>query len=135
MSEYNKNPNEYFIQTFQPMGVFDNSLYKFHKDLKNYQPSGSSYENSLNDSPIMFYKEKYGRYTDFTLKKLDNKKSDFGKIFSFSPLNDYCNSDFEKENAKLCIKHYPNDWNCVYENCISLSRTTPYHINIILMPI
>ena len=59
----------------------------------------------------------------------------FGETFTFSPLNDFCVTDYEKTNAKLCLKYYPDDWNCIYENCISLSRTQPYYIHITLPPI
>ena len=59
----------------------------------------------------------------------------FGKTFTFSPLNDNCKTDFEKETAKLCLKYHPNDWWCIYESCISLSRTIPHYIKIVLPPI
>jgi hypothetical protein len=61
--------------------------------------------------------------------------SGFGKTFTFSPLNDNCKTDFEKETAKLCLKYHPNDWWCIYESCISLSRTIPHYIKIVLPPI
>ena len=64
----------------------------------------------------------------------------FGKTFTFSPLNDNCKTDFEKETAKLCLKYHPNAgwhdlWWCIYESCISLSRTIPHYIKIVLPPI
>ena len=67
---------------------------------------------------------------------MDNKKkSDFGQTFTFSPLDDFCNSEFEKDNAKVCFKYHPNNWNCIYDNCISLSRTVPHYIKIVIPPI
>jgi len=108
--EFSKNP-----QAFQPMGVF--------KELRN---------------PVISFKKIYKRHTNFALENSDNsdnKKSDFGQTFTFSPLNDFCNTDFEKDNAKLCLKHHPNNWDCIYENCISLSRAVPHYISIILPPI
>ena len=99
--------------TLQPMGVF--------KELRN---------------PVISFKKIYKRHTNFALENSDNnKKSDFGQTFTFSPSNDFCNTDFEKDNAKLCLKHHPNNWDCIYENCISLSRAVPHYISIILPPI
>ena len=99
--------------TLQPMGVF--------KELRN---------------PIISFNKIYKRHTNFALETLDNnKKLDFGQTFTFSPLNDLCNSEFEKDNAKFCIKYHPNNWNCIYDNCISPSRTIPYYIKIVLPPI
>ena len=116
--------------------AFDNLLYEFSKNPENYQPSGSIQDKYLMENPqIIFYKTNYKRHTNFALENSDNKKSDFGQTFTFSPLNDVCNTDFEKDNAKLCLKHHPNNWDCIYENCISLSRAVPHYISIILPPI
>ena len=57
----------------------------------------------MENSPIIFYKKIYKRHTNFALETSDNKKLDFGETFTFSPLNDFCNSEFEKDNAKLCF--------------------------------
>ena len=85
---------------------------------------------------ITFFKAVYKRHTNFTLETSDNnKKLDFGKTFTFSPLNDFCNSEFEKDNAKFCLKYHHNNWDCIYENCISLSRAVPHYISIVLPPI
>ena len=112
----------------------DNLLYEFSKNPENYQPSGSIQDKYLMENPqIIFYKINYKKHTNFSLVKTQNyKKSDFGKTFTFSPLNDLCNSKFEKDNAKICLKYYPNNWNCIYDNCISLSRTIPHYIKIVL---
>jgi len=135
LKEYD-DPEKYFIQAFQPMGAFDNLLYEFHKDFEDYQPSGSIYNYSLNEPQIIFYKKIYEKHTNFALEAMDNnKKLDFGQTFTFSPLNDYCNTGFEKDNAKLCLGHHPDNWDCIYENCISLSRTVPHYISIVLPPI
>lgn len=83
---FSKNPENYFIQAFQLMGVF--------KELRN---------------PVISFKKIYKRHTNFALENSDNKKSDFGQTFTFSPLNDFCNTDFEKDNAKLCLKRHPNN--------------------------
>ena len=115
----------------------DNILYEFSKNPENYQPSGSIQDNYLTENPqIISFNKIYKRHTNFALENSDNyKKSDFGKTFTFSPLNDFCNTNFEKDNAKLCFKYHPNNWNCIYDNCISLSRTIPHYINIVLPPI
>ena len=90
----------------------------------------------IENSQIIFYKKVYKRHTHFALEKMDNtKKSDFGQTFPFSPLDDVCDTNWEKNNAKSCFEYHPNNWNCIYENCISLSRTIPHYINIILPPI
>ena len=118
--------------------AFDNLLYEFSKNPENYQPSGSIQDKYLMENPqIIFYKINYKRHTNFALENSDNnnKKLDFGQTFTFSPLNDFCNTDFEKDNAKLCLKHHPNNWDCIYENCISLSRAVPHYISIVLPPI
>ena len=117
--------------------AFDNLLYEFSKNPENYQPSGSIQDKYLMENPqIITFKKIYKRHTNFALEKSDNyKKSDFGKTFTFSPLNDFCNTDFEKDNAKLCLKYHHNNLDCIYENCISLSRAVPHCISIILPPI
>jgi len=117
--------------------AFDNLLYEFSKNPENYQPSGSIQDKYLMENPqIIFYKTNYKRHTNFALENSDNnKKLDFGQTFTFSPLNDFCNSEFEKDNAKFCLKYHPNNWNCIIDNCISLSRTIPHYINIVLPPI
>ena len=116
--------------------AFDNLLYEFSKNSEDYQPSGSIQGKYLMENPqIIVYKTNYKRHTNFALENSDNKKSDFSQTFTFSPSNDFCNTDFEKDNAKLCLKHHPNNWDCIYENCISLSRAVPHYISIILPPI
>ena len=117
--------------------AFDNLLYEFSKNPENYQPSGSIQDKYLMENPqIIFYKTNYKRHTNFALENSDNnKKLDFGQTFTFSPLNDFCNTDFEKDNAKLCLKYHPNNWDCIHENCISLSRAVPHYISIVLPPI
>ena len=92
----------------------------------------------MENPQIIFYKKIYKRHTNFAfaLEKSDNnKKSNFGQTFTFSPLDDICDTNFEKDNAKLCLKHHPNNWDCIYENCISLSRDVPHYISIVLPPI
>jgi hypothetical protein len=96
----------------QPMGVF--------KELRN---------------PVISFKKIYKRHTNFALEPSNNKKLNFGQTFTFSPLDDFCNSEFEKYNAKFCLKYHPNNWNCIINNCISLSRTIPHYIKIVLPPI
>jgi len=109
-------------------------LFEFSKYPERYQPFGSIQDNYLMENPqITFYKTKYKRHTDFALETSDNNT--FGKTFTFTPLNVFCNSEFEKDNAKLCFKYHPYDWNCIYDNCISLSRTIPHYIKIVLPPI
>ena len=117
--------------------AFDNLLYEFSKNPENYQPSGSIQDKYLMENPqIIFYKTNYKRHTNFALENSDNnKKLDFGQTFTFSPLNDFCNTDFEKDNAKLCLKYHHNNWDCIYENCISLLRAVPHYISIVLPPI
>ena len=117
--------------------AFDNLLYEFSKNSENYQPSGSIQGKYLMENPqIIFYKTNYKRHTNFSLENSDNnKKLVFGQTFTFSPSDDLCNTDFEKDNAKLCLKHHPNNWDCIYENCISLSRAVPHYISIVLLPI
>lgn len=121
--------------------AFDNLLYEFSKNPENYQPSGSIQVKYLMENlQIITFKKIYKRHTNFALENYDNyKKSDFapdfGPTFTFSPLNDFCNTDFEKDNAKLCLKYHHNNWDCIYENCISLSRAVPHYISIVLPPI
>ena len=109
--------------------AFDNLLYEFSKNPENYQPSGSIQDKYLMENPqIIFYKTNYKRHTNFALENSDNnnKMLDFGQTFTFSPLNDLCNSEFEKDNAKLCLKYHHNNW---------VSRTIPHYIKIVLPPI
>jgi hypothetical protein len=75
---------------------------------------------------------------NFMLENLQptyNQNSDFGKTFTLSPLNDLCHNNFEKENAKGCLTNNLDDWNCIYNYCISSSRPQLYYITITLPPI
>ena len=95
--------------------------------------------NYLDDTPPNTIPQ--DKYLTSNPKITFNKiNSGFGKTFTFSPLNDNCKTDFEKETAKLCLKYHPNAgwhdlWWCIYESCISLSRTIPHYIKIVLPPI
>ena len=109
---------------------FDN--YPFSLYPESYKPDGTIYKDFSLKNPIVTYKSIYKRHTNFAIESSSKVSSNFGKIFIFSPLNDYCNTDYEKNNAKTCLENYPNNWNCIYEYCISLSRTIPYYINITL---
>ena len=115
----------------------DNILYEFSKNPENYQPSKSIQDIYVMENPqIISFNKIYKRHTNFALETSDNNKMlDFGQTFTFSPLDDLCDTNWEKNNAKLCFKYHPNNWNCIYDNCISLSRTIPYYIKIILPPI
>ena len=114
--------------------AFDNLLYEFSKNPENYQPSGSIQDKLMENPQIITFKKIYKRHTNFALENYDNyKKSDFGQTFTFSPLNDFCNSEFEKDNAKLCLKYHHNNWRCIYDNCIT--RTIPHYISIVLPPV
>ena len=78
--------------------AFDNLLYEFSKNPENYQPSGSIQDKLMENLQIITFKKIYKRHTNFALENYDNyKKSDFGQTFTFSPLNDFCNTDFEKD--------------------------------------
>ena len=113
----------------------DNILYEFSKHPENYQPSGSIQDKLMENLQIITFKKIYKRHTNFALETSNNKKLNFGQTFTFSPLDDLCNSEFEKDNAKVCLKYHPNNWNCIYNNCISLSRAVPHYISIVLPPI
>ena len=111
--EFSKHPENYlFMQAFQPMGIF--------KELRN---------------PAISFKKKYKRHTNLALETSNNKKLDFGQTLTFSPLNNFCNSEFEKDNANFCFKYHYYSWDCIYENCISLSRIMSHYISIVLPPI
>lgn len=78
------------------------------------------------------FRKDYNNFKPFYLKK--NNVSDncythnkivshaFGQTFSFSPINDLCSDDFSKKNAINCLEKYPDEWWCIYDNCISYSR-------------
>ena len=115
--------------------AFDNLLYEFSKNPESYQPSGSIQDNYFTQHLQIKYNKIYKRHTNFALETSNNKQLNFGQAFTFSPLDDFCKTDFEKDNAKVCLKYHPNNWNCIYDNCISLSRTIPHYIKIVLPPI
>ena len=75
------------------------------------------------------YKKEKERYNKICSHILSNETE------TFSPLNDFCNSEFEKDNAKFCLKYHHNNWDCIYKSCISLSRAVPHYISIVLPPI
>jgi len=87
-------------------------FYNFSMNPELSQPSGS-----INYNNILLIKNNK-RYTtfEFEIEKISNNN------FGFSPLNDFCHNSFEKNITINCLKKYPNQWWCIYENCISLSR-------------
>lgn len=58
----------------------------------------------------------------------------FGETFSFSPLSS-CKNKFNKNLALECLKDNPNNWWCIYDACISLSKPTFHYVKITLPPI
>ena len=105
--------------------IVDANLYQFYNfsmNPENSQPSGS-----INYNHIFFRKN----YKSYALE--NNNNNNFGKSITFSPLNDLCHNDFEKYNAKNCLKKYQNvscKWWCIYDNCISPSKNTINYIPI-----
>ena len=103
-------------------------FYNFSMNPELSQPSGS-----INYNNILFIKNSK-RYTTFEIEKISSNDlchNSFGfsplndlchNNFGFSPLNDFCHNSFEKNITINCLKKYPNQWWCIYENCISLSR-------------
>jgi len=87
-------------------------FYNFSMNPELSQPSGS-----INYNNILFIKNNK-RYTtfEFEIEKISSNN------FRFSPLNDLCHNSFEKNITINCLKKYPNQWWCIYENCISPSR-------------
>ena len=80
--------------------IVDANLYQFYNfsmNPENSQPSGS-----INYNHIFFRKN----YKSYALE--NNNNNNFGKSITFSPLNDLCHNDFEKYNAKNCLKKYQN---------------------------
>ena len=77
--------------------------------LSDHQPS---------ENTIMF-KTNYKKCTTFEIEK--------------ESINNLCYNNYEKNNAINCFKKYPNEWQCISENCIRPSRnqTKYYPINII----
>lgn len=81
------------------------------------------FDNDDNNKKI--YKLTYNRYNKINFCELDLlnvTNVDFGKVFTFSPLDDFCKNDFEKSNAKKCLLSHPDNWNCIYDYCISPSK-------------
>lgn len=89
------------------------TLYQF----TNFSMKPSDYQPSGN---IIMFKKHYKKFTTFEIEKISN--NNFGNNFRFSPVNDLCHNNFENNNTINCLKKYPNEWWCIYENCISLSR-------------
>ena len=99
--------------------IVDANLYQFYNfsmNPENSQPSGS-----INYNHILFRKN-YKSYTTFKFEIEKISNNNFGNNFVFSQLNDLCHNSFEKNITINCLKKYPNQWWCIYENCISLSR-------------
>ena len=94
-------------------------MYNFSINPIESQPSGS-----INSNHIFFRKNK--KYQKYQIKK--NNNIDFGKKITFSLLNDLCYNDFEKNNVINCLKKYPNEWWCIYDNCISPSKNSIIYI-------
>ena len=75
------------------------------RNLIDFQPSGN-----INCTHFLFKKVTYRASTDF------------------------CKNSFEKNNAKNCLIKYPDNWWCIYENCISPSKNTEHIIKIRMPP-
>ena len=104
----------------------DANLYNLSMDVENVQPSGHLTFFKKTYKPFVIEKTKPIEYSilpsSYNVARVVDGYHSFGKTIKFSPLNDICDSDYEKNNAKSCLKKYPDDWDCLYEYCISLSR-------------
>ncbi len=109
------------------MIAFPNDLYNY---LDDTPPNTIPQDKYLTGNPKITFNKINKKPMEFSVDS-----PGFGKTFTFSPLNDNYKTDFEKETAKLCLKYHPNDWWCIFESCISLSRTIPHYIKIVLPPI
>ncbi len=88
-------------------------FYNFSRIPQYYQPLGSINSNHI------FFRKTYKAYTIYQYEKIVNNNNNFGKFFTFSPINDLCKNDFEKSNAIYCLQKYPNaSWWCIYDYCI-----------------
>ncbi len=68
-------------------------------------------------------------YKKYSIEKIyDN--SFFGKKITFSPLNDLCDNESDKNNAKKCLTSSPNNWWCIYYNCVHDTNLFTNHIVI-----
>ena len=108
--------------------IVDANLYQFYNfsmNPENSQPSGSINYNHI------FFRKNYKSYALENKSYALENNNNFGKSITFSPLNDLCHNDFEKYNAKNCLKKYQNvscKWWCIYDNCISPSKNTINYI-------
>lgn len=89
---------------------------------------------SLSQIGILTYERIKYSSTDFDMIKIeDSINLEFGDTFIFSPLGALCNSYFEKERAKECLKYRPNNWDCIYDICVSPSEIAHVYVNIKLL--
>lgn len=96
-----------------------------------------SYITGISSNNINFKNIKYKKHTNFAIESINNIDNDndndiFGKSFKYSPINNNCKSIFEKNMAIKCLKLYPDNFECIYNYCISPSKPQPYYINITL---
>ena len=96
-------------------------LYNFSMDVEDVQPTGHITFFKKTYKPCVIEKTKQIEYSvlpsAYNVARVFDGDMSFGKTIKFSPLNDFCNSEYEKNNAKICLKKYPNDWNYLYEYC------------------
>lgn len=101
----------FLIVIFQVVYADLLQFYNFSCIPQDYQPFGSINSNHI------FFRKTYKAYSIEPFKKIVNN-NDFGKSFTFSPINDLCKNDFEKSNAIYCLQKYPNASFCIYDYCI-----------------
>ena len=104
----------FIILLYQIVDVNLLQFYNFSMNPELSQPS-----DRINYNNILF-KKHHKKYTTFEIEKISS--NNFGNNFRFSPVNDLCHNNFEKNNTINCLKKYPNEWWCIYKNCISPSR-------------
>jgi hypothetical protein len=97
-------------------------LFEFIKYPQSYQPNRSIQDKFLLKNPQITFNKIY-------------KRHNFGEIFTFSPLNDLCNDEYNKNLAKKCLKNSPTNWWCIYDAYISPSRPKFHYVKITLPPL
>lgn len=109
-------------------------LFEFSKFPESYQPNKSIQDKFLLKNPQITFNKIYKRHTNFALEKKDkNKSPTFGETYSFSPLNDLCDDEYNKNFAEKCLKNSPTNWWCIMK--LSPSRPKFHYVKITLPPL
>lgn len=65
---------------------------------------------------------------NITTNEINNDGSKFNSEMTITFLDNLCETNLTKNKAVNCLKDYPNNWNCIYKNCVREYQPNLLHL-------